>query len=237
MVFGAILAGGVGSRMGNYTLPKQFLPIGEKPIIAHVIEKFLVHPEIDFVIVGINPEWLQYMEDIREKLFPNEKKLRLVAGGADRNETICNVIAEIRTISQDDNDIVVTHDAVRPFVTMRMISENIALAKEHGVCDTVIPATDTVVYSENHVYITDIPVRKNVYQGQTPQTFQIGLFEKVFATMTKEELDSCTDACKMFTMKGYPVYLAEGHVSNIKITYPEDYKTAQIMLGEIGENV
>ncbi len=237
MVFGAILAGGVGSRMGNYTMPKQFLPIGGKPIIVHVIEKFLVHPEIDMVVVGVNPEWYQHMADILEKAFPAREKIRLIAGGSDRNSTIENIIHEVKTIHSDENDIVVTHDAVRPFVTMSMISENIELAKKYGVCDTVIPATDTIVYSDNHEYITEIPVRANVYQGQTPQTFRVGLFEEVYASMTPEELAVVTDACKMFMLKGHRVALAKGHVSNIKITYPEDYKTAQIMLGEGDEKL
>ena len=230
MVFGAILAGGTGSRMGNYTLPKQFLPLCDKPVVVHVIEKFLVHPEIDYVVVGTNPEWHQYMEDLIKKYFPDEKNLLLTDGGTDRNSTICNIIQEIRKISQNDSDIIVTHDAVRPFVTIKMISDNIALASQYGVCDTVIPATDTIVYSDNHEYITDIPIRKNTYQGQTPQSFQIKLFETVYQEMTAEELAVVTDACKMFMLKGHKVYLAEGHTSNMKITYSDDYKTAQIML-------
>lgn len=233
MVFGAILAGGKGSRMGNYTMPKQFLPINGKPIIVHVTEKFLVHPEIDYVVVGVNPEWHQYMEDLIAKFFPDQKNLILVDGGADRNSTIYNVICEIRKIHQDDNDVIVTHDAVRPFVTMKMISENIALASKYGVCDTVISATDTIVYSDNHEYITDIPIRSNTYQGQTPQSFRIKLFEEVYSQMTEEELNIVTDACKMFMLKGHKVYLAKGHVSNIKITYSDDYKTAQYMLGNM----
>lgn len=231
MVFGAVLAGGKGSRMGNYTVPKQFLLAGGTPIIVHVIEKFLAHPEIDHIIVGVNPEWLQHMIDIVDKYLPDVDKLTVIAGGTDRNSTIANIIQEIRKISSGDDDIVVTHDAVRPFVTLKMISDNIRIAREHGVCDTVIPATDTIVYSENHEYITDVPVRSNTYQGQTPQSFRIKLFEEVYSAMTEEELKIVTDACKMFMLKGYPVYLAEGHVSNFKITYPEDYKMAQIMLG------
>lgn len=237
MVFGAVLAGGKGSRMGNYTVPKQFLPAGGKPIIVHVVEKFLAHPEIDHVIVGVNPEWLQHMLDITEKYLPDAERLTVIAGGADRNSTIANVIEEINKISENDDDIVVTHDAVRPFVTLKMISDNIRIASEHGVCDTVVPATDTIVYSDNHEYITDVPLRSNTYQGQTPQSFKVRLFEKVYSEMTAEELKIVTDACKMFMMKGYPVYLAEGHVSNFKVTYPEDYKMAQVLLGDnVGVN-
>ena len=233
MVFAGILAGGVGSRMGNYNIPKQFLPINDRPIIAHVAEKFLLHNEIDLVIIGINPAWYQNMLDIQAKYLSEFKNLVVVKGGSDRNETIDAVIKEARRHSQSEDDIIVTHDAVRPFVTLKMISDNIAAAREFGVCDTVIPATDTIVYSENGSYITDIPVRSKTYQGQTPQSFKISLFEKVYSSMSPEELSVVTDACKMFMLKGYNVELVEGHVSNIKITYPYDYKVAQIMMENI----
>lgn len=233
MVFAGILAGGVGSRMGNYTIPKQFLPFNDRPIIVHVIEKFLIHNEIDTVIVGINSEWYQNMLDIQKKHLSNFKNLIIVKGGSDRNETINAIIHEARKHSQSDDDIIVTHDAVRPFVTLKMISDNIEAAKKYGVCDTVIPATDTIVYSENGEYITDIPVRSKIYQGQTPQSFKISLFEEVYKSMTSEELAVVTDACKMFLLKGYKIGLVDGHESNIKITYPYDYKVAQIMMEEL----
>lgn len=230
MVFAGVLAGGVGSRMGNYNIPKQFLTINDKPIIVHVVEKFLIHNEVDMVIVGINPAWYQTMLDIQKKFLSHFSNLVVVKGGADRNETIDAVIKEARKHSQDEDDIIVTHDAVRPFVTLKMISDNIEAAKQYGVCDTVIPATDTIVCSENNSFITDIPDRSKMYQGQTPQSFRISLFEEVYASMTEEELKIVTDACKMFMLKGHNVQLVEGHVSNIKITYPYDYKVAQIMM-------
>lgn len=233
MIFAGILAGGVGSRMGNYNIPKQFLPINDKPIIVHVVEKFLLHNEIDIVIVGINQTWYQSMLDVQAKYLKEFKNLIVVKGGDDRNETINAIIQEAKRHSQDEDDIIVTHDAVRPFVTLKMISDNILSAKQYGVCDTVIPATDTIVYSSNGISVTDIPVRNHIYQGQTPQSFKISLFEDVYHSMTKEELQIVTDACKMFMLKGYEIHLVEGHISNIKITYPYDYKVAQIMMENI----
>lgn len=230
MIFAGILAGGKGSRMGNYSMPKQFLPIKDKPIIVHVIEKFLIHDRVDNVVVGVNPEWHQYMLDIKEKYFSGTDKPVIIPGGTDRNGTINEIIKKIRQMGCSDDDIIVTHDAVRPFVTLKIISDNIDAAEKFGVCDTVIPATDTIVYSDDHEYITDMPVRSSVYQGQTPQSFKVGLFEKVYASMSQEELDIVTDACKMFMLKGYNVHLVNGHVSNMKITYPYDYMVTQIMM-------
>lgn len=230
MVFAGILAGGTGSRMGNYTVPKQFLPLDGKPMIIHVIEKFLVHPGIDRVIVGVNGVWLQYMLDLREKYFSGIPGLSIAAGGADRNGTIREIIEEAKRHGGSGEDIIVTHDAVRPFVTLKIISGNIEAAGKYGVCDTVVPATDTIVYSADQQYITDIPLRSNTYQGQTPQSFRIGLFEQVYGEMTEEELGTVTDACKMFMLRGHRVRLVEGDVSNLKITYPAEYEMARAMV-------
>jgi len=235
MVFAGILAGGTGSRMGNYTVPKQFLPLNDKPIIVHVIEKFLIHPEIDRVIVGVNGNWLQYMKDLQNKYFSHAENISVIQGGEDRNSTICAIVEEAEKSGGSD-DILVTHDSVRPFITLKMISDNIDAVKKYGICDTVIPATDTIVYSSNNEYITDIPIRKCTYQGQTPQSFKIGLFEEVYHVMTEEELNIVTDACKMFMLKGHKVHLVEGAVSNMKITYPFDYKMAQIMMEKINSD-
>ncbi|MCM1063622.1 MAG: 2-C-methyl-D-erythritol 4-phosphate cytidylyltransferase [Eubacterium sp.] len=235
MVFAGILAGGTGTRMGSYSVPKQFLPLNDKPIIVHVIEKFLVHSEIDRVIVGVHGNWMQFMNDLKEKYFKNIDNLDIIEGGNDRNSTINAILKEAKKYGISE-DIIVTHDSVRPFVTLKMISDNIVAAKRYGVCDTVIPATDTIVYSENNQYITDIPVRSHIYQGQTPQSFKIGLFEQVYKAMTVEELEIVTDACKMFMMKGFDVYLVDGSVSNIKITYPFDYKMAQIMMEKLTDD-
>lgn len=236
MVFAGILAGGIGTRMGSYSVPKQFLPLNNKPIIVHVIEKFLIHSEIDRVIVGVHGNWIQFMNDLRDKYFRNVCNLDIVEGGTDRNSTINEVIREAKKHSVSKDDIIVTHDSVRPFITLKMISENIVAARKNGVCDTVIPATDTIVYSTNNQYITDIPIRSHIYQGQTPQSFKIGLFEQVYNEMTAEELDIVTDACKMFTMKGYKVFLVDGSVSNMKITVPFDYKMAQIMMEKLTDD-
>lgn len=237
MVIGGIVAGGIGSRMGQNALPKQFLPLAGKPIIIHVIEKFLSCTEMDLVVVGVNKNWLQYMLDLKEKYFKGIEQLLVVAGGTDRNGTISEIIKAAQDFQPlQDEDVIVTHDAVRPFVSLRIIEENIEAAKKYGVCDTVVGATDTIVCSENGEFITDIPVRQTMFQGQTPQSFQVGLFHQVYHSMTPEELNVVTDACKMFYLREHPVHLVHGDVSNFKITVPFDYKMAQIMLEKINND-
>lgn len=233
MVIAGIVAGGRGTRMGQNILPKQFLELAGKPIVIHTIEKFLASSEIDAVVVGIHKDWLHFMNDLLEKYSLNTKNVVVVAGGTDRNGTIKNIVDKAKEVyGANEESIIVTHDAVRPFVSLRIIRENVEAVEKYGICDTVIEATDTIVESNNQEYITEIPVRKNMYQGQTPQSFRVGLFESVYASMSQEELSIVTDACKLFYLRGHKVYLVKGELTNFKVTYPFDLKMAQTLIGE-----
>ena len=124
-----------------------------------------------------------------------------------------------------------THDSVRPFLTHRIIEENIRYAKEYGACDTVIPATDTIVESRDQQLITSIPDRATMYQGQTPQSFKAKHLRTLYESLSVEEKGILTDACKILVIKGEKVHLVEGEESNIKITYPYDMRVAEALLG------
>ena len=148
-VYAAILAGGSGTRMGNPDKPKQFWLMGGKPVIVHTVEKFCLSDSFDKVIVLAPKGWMQQTQDIIDRDLPQfHDRIALVAGGAERNDTIMNAIAYIENeYGLGDDDIIVTHDAVRPFVSHRIIEENIEAARAYGAVDTVIPATDTIVQS------------------------------------------------------------------------------------------
>jgi 2-C-methyl-D-erythritol 4-phosphate cytidylyltransferase len=137
----------------------------------------------------------------------------------------------------DENDIILTHDSVRPFVTHRIIMENIEKTLEVGACDTVIPATDTIVVSENHGLISNIPNRNCMYQGQTPQTFKILNLKEAYEKLSDEEKSTLTDAAKIFVLNGEDVAIVKGEVFNIKITYPYDLKVANSIIKDAKLNV
>ena len=129
MKFGVILAGGIGSRMGNVEKPKQFLEIGNKPIIVHTVEKFVLFDEFEKVIVLCPENWIEYTKGIIKKYIGDMDNISIIAGGAVRNETIMNAIAYIdENYGLDEDTVIVTHDAVRPLVTHRIISDNIEAA-------------------------------------------------------------------------------------------------------------
>jgi len=234
MVIAAILAGGSGQRMGANILPKQFLELQDKPVLIHTVEKFIVCPRIDHVIVGVNAEYLQYARELLARYITEPNAVDVCIGGSDRNGTIINILQyAIKEYGASAEDILVTHDSVRPFVSLRIIEENVAAAERCGACDTAIPASDTIIRTEDGSLIADIPLRKEMYLGQTPQSFRIGLLQEVYGLMTEEELAVVTDACKMFFLKKRPVAIVEGEVSNFKITWPFDYRVAMAMVGEL----
>ncbi len=234
MIFGAIVAGGIGNRMNLSGLPKQFLPLGksEKPIIIHTLEKFLLCDRIDCICLGVHKDWTGYAEELLEKYKISTEKILITKGGSDRNITIMNIIDAIENkYGENPNHIIVTHDAVRPFVTLKMIEENIDAAIECGACDTVVSAIDTIIESTDKTHITSVPDRKLMYQGQTPQSFNMTTLKNLYNDLSEQEKDILTDACRIFVFRNKPVKLVKGDAFNIKITNQSDYKIAKAIIG------
>lgn len=234
MIFAAIVAGGVGSRMNISTIPKQFLPLGDKPIIIYTLEKFLLSEKLDYIYIGVHPSWISHMEKLLEDFNIDKSKIRLSKGGADRNSTIFNIIADIENeFEESDEHIIVTHDSVRPFVTLKMIDENIETVLQYGACNTVIPEVDTIIVSKDGNVISDMPNRSEIYHSQTPQSFNINLLKRLYNKLSDEERLTLTDACKICFISGIDVKLIKGDASNMKITTLGDYSIAKA----IAENI
>lgn len=231
MIFGAILAGGVGSRMSIEGMPKQYLPLGSRPVFIHTLEKFLLCGDFDAVFIGTHGDWVDFTRNEVKKFVTGDAAVHVVQGGDNRNGTIMNIVAAIEELyGASDDHVVVTHDSVRPFVKISTIKDNISAAREYGACDTVIPATDTIVVSSDGEVVEDIPLRSVMYQGQTPQSFKLSLFKSLYEGLSDEERAVLTDACKALVLKGFPVHLVRGDVTNIKLTTVMDYRVAQAMV-------
>ena len=234
MIYAEILAGGKGTRMGNTDMPKQFLMLGTKPIIIHTIEQFMINTRVSKIIVCCPRDWMTYMNDLLDKFIPNGN-IDVVEGGKTRNETIMNGCRFIEEkYGLNDDDLIITHDAVRPFVTQRIIDDNIDALKDTSAVDTVIEATDTIVESVDGEVISNIPERKFMYQGQTPQSFNVKELIKVYDSLKEDEKEILTDACKMFLLKNKNVKIIKGETYNIKITNIHDLKIANAILMERG---
>ena len=231
MIFAAILAGGIGSRMGGTDTPKQFLTLGDKPVIIHTIEKFVINSRFDKILVLVPQSFINHTINLISEFIKDNNNIVVLKGGQTRNDTIMNAISYIDdNFDIDDDSIIVTHDSVRPFVTHRIIEDNIAFAAKFGACDTVVPASDTIVDSVDGELIKNIPLRDNFYQGQTPQSFKINKLAKLISSLNEDEINILTDACKIFVLNGEDVVLVDGEITNIKITYPYDLKLANTIL-------
>lgn len=225
MIYAVIAAGGIGSRMCA-DKPKQYIEIGGKAIIAHTAEKFSNCEKIDKVIVLCPTDWLSYTKEVFK-----DTDVIVINGGETRNETLMRAIDYIdETDGLTEETYLVTHDAVRPFVTSEIINKNIEAMLKFGATGTVIPAVDTIFESKNGEIIDNIPERSQLYQAQTPQCFGALKLRELYNSLSVEEKHILTDGCKIYILKGHEVHLVEGHISNIKITYPHDLIVAQAIL-------
>ncbi len=227
MVLAGIVAGGTGTRMGG-DLPKQFYELDGKPVLLYTAERFLKHPDIDAVIIGIHPDWYQETQSLIQRHLPGCRNIFLTCGGSDRNETVSRIISLAKSeLSCTDSDIILTHDAVRPFVSQRLITDSISAMSRFAICTAVIPETDTVVVSQDGSTAADFPDRSTLYRVQTPQTFRLGGFHQIYESLSDSEKRLATDVCRLYQRNGDEVGLIEGDITNIKLTYPLDYQIAR----------
>lgn len=232
MIYAHIMAGGVGKRMGNTPLPKQFLKLGSKPIIIHTVEKFILNSKFDMIIVSTPEEWIAYTKQIFEKYHLTDDRINVIAGGAERNDTLEKAISFISERNGiHPKDSIVVHDAVRPFVSKRIIDDNIKALENYNAVDTVVPAFDTIVCG-NGEEVQSIPDRAIMYQGQTPQSFNIQHFIKSYAQLDDKQKNILTDSAKISLISGEIVGMVNGESSNMKITTTYDLKVANAILSE-----
>ena len=233
MIFGAIAAGGSGSRMKDKCeididkplpdMPKQFLPMRGRPIIYYSIKAFL-QSKIDMLIIGVGGDYHEYMQSTVQKYFAEyADKIIITLGGKDRNETVMNMIKAAREHCRcGEKNYIITHDAARPFVTVQMIEQNIEAVKKYGAVDTACAATDTVVEVENG-FIAACPDRNRLCYGQTPQSFDMDLLYELYNSLSDKQKSTLTDCCQIFYLCQKPVFIAKGDKMNMKITSKNDY--------------
>ena len=224
-----ILAAGSGSRMGNADKPKQFLPIYGKPLMIHTIEAFEVNDEVESIVVVTNDVFVDQVK-VWCKQYDLGKVKAVVAGGNSRQISVYNGLQAVKSISSSDDDIVLIHDAARPLISQRIISDNVSACAKYNAVDTVIKASDTIVRSKDEQSISDIPLRKELYQGQTPQTFKLALILDAHEQAIKNNLPDVTDDAKLVVSLGKEVHLVEGSKQNFKITTFDDLMMLKALL-------
>lgn len=209
-----IAAGGRGQRFGG-PVPKQMLSIGGQSVLERSVGLFLAHPEIDELIVALPAEFVAAPPPY---LRVASKPIRLVAGGARRQDSVQNAFNAIDEVSE----LVVIHDAARPFASAGLISRTIAAAAESGAALAAMPSRDTVkrATGTDTAYVSETIPRESVYLAQTPQAFTRRVLKEALAL--GETGPDATDEAALAERAGHPVRLVEGEQTNIKLTTPED---------------
>lgn len=224
MDYAVIFAGGVGRRMHNGALPKQFLELNDKPIIIYTLEQFERNPQIDGIVVVCVSGWEEYL---REKIgFFGLKKVKIVLTGektAFESQFVgINYVRE--HLSEDDSDtFVLLHDGVRPLVDQNTINKNIECVHENSSAITVVPAIETIAIRTEDGSIQDLLNRANCMMARAPQSYRLSVLDTVYNEALSDNNLDFIDTATMMNHYRYQLSTVTGGTDNIKVTTPTDY--------------
>ena len=219
-----IPAAGMGKRMGK-AMAKQFLTLGDKPMLAHTLLMFQRSPEIDEIIPVLSKEDMEgCLRDVIEH-YQITKVKTLVVGGKERQDSVRHGLQKI----SKDTAIVLVHDGVRPFVTPDMISEAVGVARK-GECAAVgVPVKDTIKEVDDDKIVRRTLERGRLWSIQTPQVFPVKILKRAYEESSKQKRYG-TDDAMLVERAGGTVRVIMGSYENIKITTPEDLIVAEEIL-------
>jgi len=233
-----IPAAGLGTRMApasdarnkKPTASKQFSEIGGTPILIHTLRKFAASPEVAEIYVALRAnEMTGFQTRLKADKELSGKKIELVEGGEHRQQSVAHAIDAVRAAG---DDIVLVHDAVRPFVTEEIIHDVIEAAQKYGAAIAGMPAVDTIKQvertSEGAVITATVP-RERVVMAQTPQGFRYRVLKQAFDEATADGFLG-TDEASLVERSGHEVAVVMGSPRNIKITTPADMELAEFFL-------
>lgn len=217
-----IFAGGVGRRMQNPGLPKQFMDIFGKPVLIRTLENFQNDPSIDEIYIVMVKDYVQYTKDLIQQY--NISKVRsIVYGGESGQDSIYNGLYEIKKYHNNDNPIILIHDGVRPIIENDLIQRNIESVKEFKSAISSIPAHETeIIVKDNHV--EQIIDRNTAQIARAPQSFFLEDILKAHKEARNNNDHSMIDSCSMMNKySDIPLHTIQTIPENIKITTPIDY--------------
>jgi 2-C-methyl-D-erythritol 4-phosphate cytidylyltransferase len=223
-VFAIIPAAGSGTRLGG-KIRKQFLPLKGKPIIVHTLQRFEHCADVDEVIVAVPESDIVDIEALITR-FRLHKVSKAIVGGQKRQDSVRNAL---KLIVARDSDIILVHDAVRPFVESKQISQVIKASKEHDAAVVAVQPKDTIRRSAGGGFFDQTVDRTALWLVQTPQAFKAKLLLKAFDRAYKERFYS-TDEAALVERLGVKARIVEGSYDNIKITTQEDLELGALIL-------
>lgn len=222
MNFAIIVAAGRGKRFGKSD--KIFSPLSNKPLIYHTIKKFQGCKSIDEIVIVTQKNNFNKINEIKKQCNLNKIK-KIIEGGKERQDSVYN---GLNSLNAKSNDIVIVHNATNPLVREEEITECINAAKKHGTAVAGFPLKDTIKKIKNN-FVEKTLNRKDIFQVQTPQAVQYGLFVDAFSNAKKENL-KFTDDVSLVESLGKKVKLVPCSYENFKITTREDLKIAEAIM-------
>lgn len=216
-----IFAGGCGARMGA-SVPKQFLDILGKPVLAHTLAIFQSHPLVDRIRIVAQREWFARTEGICRE-FGITKFAGIAEGGETAQDSIWNGL--LACAREDGEDaVVLVHDGVRPYVEADVVARNVEAVREFGNAVTVVPCFETIVLSRDGVAVDAMPRRAESYVAQAPQSFRVGDLLRAHEAVRRRpgRYDGMVDQATICKELGIPVHLVPGSRGNVKVTTKED---------------
>lgn len=214
-----ILAGGSGKRLG-IDIPKQFLKVAGKKVIEHTLDVFQNHPQIDEIAVVSNSHYTSEVETLQIKNHYTKLK-KILQGGKERFHSS---LAAINAYDAGEEINLIFHDAVRPLVNDRIISDCISALTSYNAVDVAIKTTDTIIQANEVNCIAGIPDREFLRNGQTPQAFKLSTIKRAYGLAMQDTGFKTTDDCGVVYkyLPKEPVYIVDGEQFNMKLTYKED---------------
>lgn len=223
-----VLSAGSGSRMKS-DIPKQYLPLIEKPVIYYSLMAFQNSP-VDEIILVSGANDIEYCRKEIVERYGLSKVTRIVAGGKERYDSV------YEGLCATDAEYVLIHDGARPVLTSDMIDRMIQGVENTGACIAAMPVKDTIKLSDEHKQVASTPDRKHLWMVQTPQCFARTLLEESYEILKCKQKagenvpDITDDAMIVEYATGKKITLVEGAYTNLKITTPEDLAVAEIFL-------
>lgn len=212
-VTGLVVAGGLGTRLGG-PLPKQFLPLRDRPVVQWALERIAAVEAVTEVILVLPADWLAEGA-ARLAGWRPDKPFRIVAGGARRQDSVGAGLAAIT-----HEGWVAVHDGARPALPVEVAAAAVAAAWERGNAVCAVPATDTLVEARDGLVCGEVP-RERVFQVQTPQIFPVQMLREALAAAARDGVTG-TDDAGLVRRLGIPIHLVPGSRRNLKLTRPED---------------
>lgn len=223
-----IIAGGVGARM-NQDIPKQFINIYDRPVIVYTMDAFQRHPQIDGIEVVCLDDWQGALKAYA-KQFGIAKLENIVSGGKNGQDSIRNGLYDIAARHNNEDDIVLVHDAIRPLVSSEVISDNIRVCREYGNAITVVPCTAAMLKTFDSLSTTEQVPRDNLKITQTPQAFFIKDLVAAHKEALEKGITNSVASCTMYIELGKKLYMSTGSEKNLKLTTTEDIEIFKSLL-------